>query len=128
MEKLAYIAIGGGVGAVMRYLVSGWGQRLTGGSTFPAGTLIVNVLGCLVIGAMVAYFAGPHRVREEIRIALLIGVLGGFTTFSTYAYETFALLEDGQRLHAAMNVVLSNVACLFAVWSGYRLVQHLRGA
>jgi len=127
LEKLAYIAIGGGVGAVLRYIVSGWGQRLTGPSTFPAGTFLVNLLGCLAMGALVAYFAGPHRVREEFRIALLVGVLGGFTTFSAYAYETFALLENGQRLHAAMNVVLSNVAGLAGLWSGYRIVQHMRG-
>jgi CrcB protein len=128
LEKLAYIAIGGGAGAVLRYLLSGWGQRLTAPSTFPFGTLLVNLLGCLAIGAAVAYFAGPHRVREELRLALLIGVLGGFTTFSSYAFETFSLLEDGQRLHAATNLVLSNVLGLFAVWAGYRLIQNLRGA
>ena len=128
LEKLAYIAIGGGLGAVLRYLVSGWGQRVVSPGTFPAGTLLVNLLGCLVIGALVAWFAGPHRVREEVRLALLIGVLGGFTTFSSYAYETFSLLEDGKRMHAVLNIVLSNVLCLAGVWSGYRLVQHLRGA
>lgn len=128
MEKLAYIAIGGGVGAVLRYLISGWGQRVVGPAGFPTGTLLVNLLGCLAIGALVSYFAGPHRVREELRLGLLIGVLGGFTTFSTFAYETLALLEDGQRMRAALNIVLSNVLGLAGVWSGYRLVQHLRGA
>lgn len=76
MFKLFLIAAGGGFGAVARYLLSGWMQRL-GGGVFPLGTLTVNVCGCLLIGVLSAFFAGPQLVREEYRVALLVGLLGG---------------------------------------------------
>jgi CrcB protein len=128
MDKLACIAIGGAVGSVLRYLVAGFGQRASGSASFPWGTLLVNVLGCLVIGALGAVFASPHRVREETRLFLLVGLLGGFTTFSTFAWETFTLADDRQLARACGNLALSNGLCLVAVWLGYRLVQSLRGS
>src|SRR5437867_8630674 len=95
MYKLLMIALGGAFGSVLRYLVAGWMQRLIE-HPFPLGTMTVNVLGCLCIGVLAAIFAGPHTVREEYRLALTIGVLGGFTTFSTFGLETFEFLNDGQ--------------------------------
>ncbi len=127
MMKLVMIALGGGVGAVMRYGVSGWGQRLTTG-TFPLGTLVVNVSGCLVIGLLGALFAGPHLVREEYRVAVLVGVLGSFTTFSTFGAESFSLLNDGQVRSALVNILVSNAFGLAAVWFGYRLGERWFGA
>ena len=127
MDKLLYIAVGGGLGAVLRYLVSGWGQRASGSATFPWGTLVVNVLGCLAIGALGAAFAGPHRVREELRLLLLVGILGGFTTYSAFAFETFMLVDERQFARALGNVVLTNGLCLAAAWLAYRLVQQVRG-
>jgi len=127
MLKVSMIILGGGVGALMRYLISGWGQKLTAGS-FPVGTLIVNALGCLVIGALGAVFAGPHLIREEYRIALLVGVLGAFTTYSTFGWETFALARDGGLRLAAVNVVLTNVLALVSVWFGYRVTEKWFGA
>ena len=121
MIKLLWIAAGGGVGAVLRYLVAGWVQRLAGEGTFPAGTLAVNGIGCLVIGLLSAAWAGPHLIREEYRMAVLVGVLGGFTTFSTFGWETFALLNEGDWARAALNVLGSLTLALLAVWSGYRL-------
>lgn len=126
MVKVLMIAAGGGVGAVLRYAISGWSQRLAGG-TFPVGTLTVNVVGCLAMGLLFAAFAGPVLVREEHRLAVLIGLLGGFTTFSTFGYETFALLNDRQIGRAAMNVLLSNVLGIGAVWLGYRLGERWVG-
>ena len=122
MRILLLVAAGGALGAVLRFLVAGWGQRLTGG-TFPTGTLIVNVSGCLAIGYLGAVFAGPWLVRPEVRMALLVGLLGGFTTFSSYAFETLTLAADGRLSVALLNVALSNVAGLAGVWLGYRLAQ-----
>src|SRR5258705_5418018 len=72
VDKLLYIALGGGVGSVLRYLLSGWGQRLSGGVSFPWGTLSVNVLGCLAMGMLGAVFGGPQRPREEVRLLLVV--------------------------------------------------------
>jgi len=124
--KMLLIAIGGGTGAVLRYLVAGWGQRLGEGS-FPIGTMIVNVSGCLLIGLFGAFFAGPTLIREEYRLAVLVGVFGGYTTFSTFGWETFALANDGQFLRAGTNLVLSNLLCLAAVWFGYRVGERWFG-
>jgi CrcB protein len=125
--KWLLIACGGGAGAILRYAMAGWGQRLTSG-VFPVGTLMVNTLGCLAIGFLASLFAGPLLIREEYRIAILVGFLGGFTTFSTYGYETFALLGDGEWWSAAVNILLSNVLGLLALWIGVRLAEQLQGA
>ncbi len=126
MLKLVMIAAGGGVGALLRYAVSGWAQKLGTGS-FPLGILVVNVMGCLVIGLLAARFAGPHLVREEYRLALLVGVLGAFTTFSTFGLDTFSLANEGQVRLAVLNVVLSNLCGLASVWIGYRLGEKWFG-
>jgi CrcB protein len=83
--KWGLIALGGGAGAVLRYAAAGWGQKLSDG-VFPLGTLIVNVSGCLLIGFLAAAFSGPQLVREEWRMAVLVGFLGSYTTFSTFGY------------------------------------------
>lgn len=127
MLKLVLIFLGSGFGGVLRYALSGWVQRL-GDGTFPAGTLVVNVAGCLLIGFVSAACAGRILVREEYRIAMIVGILGGFTTFSAFGIETFAFLNDGQFLRAAANVGLSVVFGLAAVWAGYRLAESWLGA
>ena len=126
MVKVFAVAAGGAVGAVLRYLVSGWTQRLFGPS-FPAGTLAVNVIGCLLLGFLGAAFARYVLIRDEWRLVILVGGLGAFTTFSTYGYETFSLVNEGQRWYALANVALSNVAGLTAVWAGYRLAERWYG-
>jgi len=127
MSKLVLIFLGSGLGGVCRYVLSGWAQRL-GNGAFPLGTLTVNVVGCLVIGFISAAFMGRWLVQEEHRIAIVVGVIGGFTTFSAFGMETFALLNDGQYLRAAANVALSVVLGLTAVWIGYRLAENWLGA
>lgn len=117
MTQLLLIAIGGGVGAVLRFVASGWGQSLTA-SSFPLGTLSVNLIGCLLIGGLAAALSGPILIREEFRIALLVGLLGGFTTFSTFAWETSSLIADGRLSLAVLNVTISNAVGLAAIWLG----------
>ncbi len=127
LMKLILIAGGGGLGALARYGLAGVVQKAAGGA-FPWGTLVVNVVGCLAIGVLGAVFAGPHLVREEYRIFALVGLLGAFTTFSTFGWETFQLLDDGEYARAAANIVLSNGVGIAAVFFGYRLTQHFIGA
>jgi CrcB protein len=126
LSRLAFIALGGGLGAVARYLLAGAGQRLTDGP-FPVGTLLVNLTGCLLIGFLGSILTGPAIVREEYRLMLLVGFLGGFTTFSTFGYETLALMSDREWWWAGANVVLSNAVGLLAVWVGHRLSVMLQG-
>jgi fluoride exporter len=115
---LALVAIGGAIGSVSRYLLSTAVLRLSG-SLFPVGTFVVNVVGCIAFGAIVG--AGEHRVvlAPEARAFLLVGVLGGFTTFSSYAFESFTLMQDGQIAAAAVNIVGQVTAGLFGFWVGY---------
>ena len=126
MTKLLLIFLAGGTGSLARYLLGGWVQR-QGTESFPLGTLIVNVVGCLLIGFLTAAFSGRILLREEYRIMITIGFIGGFTTFSTFGLETFTLLDDGQFMRATMNVVLSVGLGLLAVWFGYRVAQSWLG-
>ena len=126
MTKVVLIFIGSGVGGVLRYVVAGWSQRLANGS-FPIGTLLVNVSGCLVVGFLAAALAGRVLVREELRLALLIGLLGGYTTFSTFGLETFALLNAGQKWPALLNIISSIVLGLVCVGAGYRWAEKWLG-
>ena len=124
--KWLLIATGGALGSVLRYALQGWVQRATS-DTFPTGTLAVNVLGCLVIGVLAALFAGPSLMREEYRIGLSVGILGGFTTFSTFGLESFMLANDGQWRWALLNIVMSCLLGFIAVWLGYRLGERWFG-
>ena len=111
---IAMIVIGGDAGALCRYWVSGWGQRLTS-ELFPLGTLIVNVLGCFLIGILAHLTMGVYPVRDEIRIGLLVGFLGAFTTYSTFGLDTMMLVNAGQKWSAGLYVLLSNGLGLVAV-------------
>ena len=125
MIKLVLIVIGGAVGALLRYGISGWVQKL-GDSSFPYGTLVGNVIGCFLIGLCGAFIAGPH-FPERIRPLIIIGVLGSFTTFSTFGMETIELINNGQFTRAGLNILLSNLAGLAAVFIGYRLTEQIAG-
>jgi len=134
VTKLVWIAAGGAVGSVLRYLVGGWVQQAVGdwvqravGSEFPLGTLAVNVLGCFVLGVLAAMFVGPILIREEYRLGLTVGLLGGFTTFSTFGLETISLANDAQWLSAAANLVGSCLLGLAGAWLGYRLAESWFG-
>jgi fluoride exporter len=126
INRYTLVMAGGAVGSLARYLLQGWGQRAANGS-FPLGTLIVNVLGCFIIGALNALFTGPYPIRADYRVGVLVGVLGGFTTFSSFGWETFALANEGQSVGAIMNLLLSVALGMAAVWMGYRLVERVYG-
>lgn len=126
MTKAILIFLGSGLGGVLRYSMQGWFQRLVNG-TFPLGTLAVNVVGCLLVGFLTALLTGPVLIREEYRIGLTVGVLGGFTTFSTFGLETFALSTAGQFWFAVLNVVLSCGLGFLAVWIGFRAAEYVFG-
>jgi CrcB protein len=126
MLKWLLIAVGGAAGSMLRYAMQGWVQRLAGGG-FPLGTLVVNVSACFAIGVLSAFFAGPQLIREEYRIGLTVGVLGGYSTFSTFGLETFNLASGGQYALAALNMLLSCGVGLAAVWIGYRVAEHWFG-
>jgi len=126
MFKWLLIALGGSIGSMLRYAVQGWVQRLTDGS-FPTGTFVVNMLGCLAIGFLSGFFASPQLIREDYRIGITVGILGGFTTFSTFGLESFNLVNDGELRLALVNVLASCAIGLAAVWAGYRLAEHWFG-
>lgn len=127
MFRLSLIFLAGGCGCLMRYGVAGWVQRLGNGS-FPIGTLAVNIVGCVVIGFLATLFTGPLLIREEYRLAILVGLLGGFTTFSSFGYETIMLTDNGQFGLAAANLLLSNGLGLAAAWLGTRLAVVFYGS
>jgi CrcB protein len=102
---------------VLRYWLSGAVYRYFA-PTFPVGTLVVNVTGCLIIGLFMALFEERFLVQPLLRVFLTIGVLGGFTTFSTFSYETIALLRDGSVMFASLNILLSVIGCLCGTWVG----------
>ena len=117
LPRVALVAIGGLVGSVARYTLAGAVQGLSGAG-FPAGTLAVNVLGSFVIGLVMTLSLDRGLVDEELRILLTTGFCGGFTTMSTFSYETLALLREGEQLLALGNVGLTFVACIAAAWAG----------
>ncbi|HXG79882.1 MAG TPA: fluoride efflux transporter CrcB [Methyloceanibacter sp.] len=120
MAVYLWIAAGSALGGVARYWLSGVVARFAG-ETFPWGTLLVNVSGSLLIGIIAALTAPEGRffIGSTSRLALMAGLLGGYTTFSSFSLQTLALLQDGDWWRAGANIVLSVVLCLFAVWIGY---------
>ena len=128
MNAIPYIliAIGGALGSVARFALSGVAASQLG-STFPWGTLIVNVIGSFVIGFF-SSFTGPDgrwTVGEGGRLFFMTGVLGGFTTFSSFSLQTLTLARDGEWLRAGGNVAGSVIICLVAVWLGHLLAVAL---
>jgi CrcB protein len=116
--RIVLIGLGGFVGAVLRYWVSGAAQDAASRAVFPIGTLVVNVTGCFVIGALAELAEARGFLGPDARALVFVGVLGGFTTFSAFANETVSALRDGAVGVAIGNVFLSVTACLLAVWAG----------
>ena len=124
MQVILLIAGFGALGCVTRYYVSGWVYDLFGRS-FPYGTLAVNILGAFIIGLVMEFGMRSTLLPVNVRIGLTIGFLGGLTTFSTFSYETFRLLEDGELLVAAANVLISVTICLISTWLGIHAARYL---
>jgi len=117
MKLAAIIAFFSVVGGLSRYYLSGWVYGLLGRS-FPFGTFAVNIIGAYFIGLIMELALRSTLVSDTLRIGLTVGLMGGLTTFSTFSYESFRLLEEGQFLVAFANVLASVVACLLLTWLG----------
>ena len=124
MNKAAIIALFCAGGGLSRYYLSGWVYALLGRS-FPYGTFVVNIVGAYLIGLVMELGLRSTALSDTWRLGLTVGFLGGLTTFSTFSYETFKLLEDGQFLLAAVNVLASVFICLLCTWLGIVTIRAL---
>ena len=123
-KTILLIAIGGAFGATMRFLSQATVYELFG-RAFPYGTLFVNVVGSFLMGLLSIFLVEKLNLSAEWHMAILIGVLGSFTTFSTFSMETLVLLEQGDLLKAMTNVLLSVVVCIMAVWAGAYFAKQI---
>ena len=117
MLQVLAIAGGGAIGALMRFYASNGIHALLGRG-FPYGTLFVNISGSLIMGFCYVLFMDRLQISPELRAALLVGVLGAFTTFSTFSIETLNLIEDGEVMKASINILLSVTLCILGAWLG----------
>ena len=124
MQAVILIAGFGALGCVTRYYLSGWVYNLLGRS-FPYGTFAVNILGAFIIGLIMEFSMRSTLIPANLRTGLTIGFLGGLTTFSTFSYETFRLLEEGEFFIASTNVLASVLTCLFFTWLGIITARYL---
>ncbi len=124
IKTLLFIAVGGAFGAIMRFLSQATVYELVG-KTFPYGTLFVNVTGSFLMGLLSIFLVEKFNLSAEWHLAILVGVLGSFTTFSTFSIETLVLFEQGDVFKAMTNILLSIVLCIFAVWVGAYLAKQL---
>jgi len=122
--NLVLVGAGGFLGSISRYLVCFFIQQTTGPSQIPYGTLAVNVIGCLLIGMIAGLAETREFLTAEIRSLTLVGFLGGFTTFSTFAFETASLASDGKMVHAFSNITLQLVLGLGAAWLSYAFFRQ----
>jgi fluoride exporter len=125
LAQLLLVGAGGFIGSALRFAIGGGVHRWLPMTTFPYGTLAVNVLGCLAVGVLTGLADARQVLNASQRVFLLIGVLGGFTTFSTFAYETLALAQDSDVPRALANVLLQVVLGLGAAWLGWAAARYL---
>lgn len=131
MATYLWIALGSALGGVARYWSSGFVAEHVG-ETFPMGTIFVNVLGSFVIGFVATLTAPDGRwfIGSDMRQFIMLGILGGYTTFSSFSLQTLNLVREGEWVHAGANVVVSVILCLVAVWLGHiaaAAVNQLKG-
>ncbi|MDF2930452.1 fluoride efflux transporter CrcB [Anaerospora sp.] len=122
MLEVILVTIGGGIGSASRYLVSTWAAARFG-ADFPYGTLIVNVVGCFIIGAFMTVATERLIVSPYWRLFVTVGIVGGFTTFSSFSYETLHLLQEADALRAFYNVSLNVLVGFSATWLGIGLAR-----
>jgi CrcB protein len=126
MGTYVWVAVGGAIGTLGRYWLTGVVSRLIG-ETFPWGTFVINVTGSFIIGFFATLTGPDGRIfaPTDVRQFVMIGICGGYTTFSSFSLQTLNLMNDGEWLYAGANIVLSVVACLIAVWVGHVLALSL---
>jgi CrcB protein len=122
--NILFVGIGGFIGSVLRYLISGWAQQYSESLDFPYGTLAVNLMGCFVIGFLAQLAETRGILASETRLLVFIGLLGGFTTFSSFGNDTLNLARSGQMFNALANVAANVIFGLLLVWLG-RTVAYL---
>lgn len=125
MYKVLMVGMGGFAGSVCRYLVSDLSQKLFSNPFFPYGTLTVNIIGCLLIGLLGGISETRQLFTPEVRALVLIGFLGGFTTFSTFGYEIFTIARDGQMAAALTNLLLHLMLGFGSVWLGFSMSKFI---
>lgn len=126
MRSIVLVGVGSLIGGVLRYSLSNWVHRVLDNPWFPYGTLAVNGLGCLVIGFLAGLAESRSAFTSETRMFIFVGILGGFTTFSSFALETFSLARDTQSAAALLNIGLQLALGLAAVWIG-NVMAHIIG-
>ncbi len=124
MLKIVAVAVGGSIGATTRYLVSTWAAGRFG-TAFPYGTLIVNIVGCFIIGAFMTAATERFIVNPYCRLIITVGFVGGLTTFSSFSYETFKLIEDGSITMVMYNLLGNFILGFLATWLGIAAVRLL---
>ena len=124
MTTALFIAGFGAIGCLARYYLSNWVYTHLG-RTFPYGTFSVNIIGAFFIGLVLEVSLRSTLISQNLRIGLTIGFMGGLTTFSTFSYETFKLLEESQFALAVLNVLASVVVCLFFTWLGIVVARQI---
>jgi len=124
MRIVWYVALGSGLGGAARLLLGGWVQDRFG-SSFPLGTLVINISGSLLLGFLLHYALETPAIGADVRALLTTGLCGGYTTFSTFSYETVRLVEDGDYRRAALYVILSVGLALVAMACGIGLAREL---
>ena len=122
--QILWIGLLGGLGCVTRYLMSGWTYDFLG-RTLPYGTLVVNVGGSFLLGFLMSFGLRSSLLPAGLRVGLTVGFMGGFTTFSTFSYETMKLVEEGSLMQAGANVVLNVLLCLVFVAVGMLLARQI---
>lgn len=124
MTNILLVGFGGFIGSILRYLASGYVHQASKSAGFPYGTLMVNVVGCFVIGFLAQLAETRGVFTTETRLFVFVGILGGFTTFSSFGNETLNLARDSQMMSALANIGANMIIGLFAVWLG-RTVSYL---
>ncbi len=122
--QIVYIGVFGGLGCIARYLASNWTYQLVG-RNLPYGTLMVNVLGSFLLGFLMTFGLRSTIIPAQIRVGMTVGFMGGFTTFSTFSYETLRLLEEGSLWQASANILLNVMLCLLSALAGAVIARAL---
>jgi len=122
--QIFLIGLMGGLGCIARYLVSGWTYTLVG-RTLPYGTLAVNVGGSFLLGFLMTFGLRSTLLPAGLRVGLTVGFMGGFTTFSTFSFETLKLVEEGSLMQAGANIALNILLCLVAAAAGVMLARQI---